>query len=46
VTRTEMRYLFPGSRLYCERLLGLIKSITALKTESEPDAVGAAPSAG
>jgi hypothetical protein len=46
VTRTEMRYLFPGSRLYCERLLGLIKSITALKTESEPDPVAAAPSVG
>jgi hypothetical protein len=36
VTRSEMRYLFPGSRLYCERLLGLIKSITVYKTASEP----------
>jgi hypothetical protein len=41
VTRSEMRYLFPGSRLYCERLLGLIKSITVLKTGSEPDPAAA-----
>ena len=45
VTRTEMRYLFPGSRLYCERLLGLIKSITALKTGNEPGPVPTASSA-
>jgi hypothetical protein len=43
VTRSEMRYLFPGSRLYCERLFGLIKSITVLKTGAEPDAGPSTP---
>lgn len=30
VSATEMRHLFPGSRLYCERLAGLTKSFAAV----------------
>ncbi|MEU7725028.1 class I SAM-dependent methyltransferase [Streptomyces sp. NPDC040724] len=33
LTRTEMRYLFPGSVLLDERVLGVTKSLTAVRTE-------------
>ncbi len=32
LTRAEMRYLFPGSVLLGERVLGVTKSLTAVRT--------------
>lgn len=36
LTRTEMRYLFPGSALISERVLGITKSLTAVRAEKDP----------
>jgi len=36
LTRAEMRYLFPGSLLLAERVLGLTKSLIAVRTERDP----------
>jgi hypothetical protein len=42
LTRTEMRYLFPGSRLLGERVLGVTKSLIAVRAETDPPAGPAA----
>src|SRR5882757_5560934 len=42
LTRAEMRYLFPGSLLLAERVLGLTKSLIAVRTERDPGAGAAA----
>jgi hypothetical protein len=36
LTRTEMRHLFPGSTLLSERVLGVTKSLTAVRAERGP----------
>ncbi|MCL2550646.1 MAG: class I SAM-dependent methyltransferase [Actinomycetia bacterium] len=41
LTRAEMRYLFPRSTLLSERVLGVTKSLTAVRAERDP-APGAA----
>lgn len=33
LSRAEMSYLFPGSVLLSERVLGVTKSLTAVRTE-------------
>jgi hypothetical protein len=42
LTRAEMRYLFPGSLLLAERVLGLTKSLIAVRPERDPAAGAAA----
>jgi hypothetical protein len=41
LTRTEMRYLFPGDQLLGERVLGVTKSLIAVRTERDRDAPAA-----
>jgi hypothetical protein len=41
LTRAEMRYLFPGSLLIGERVLGLTKSLVALRAVRDPAAPAA-----
>jgi hypothetical protein len=38
LTRTEMRYLFPGDQLLSERVLGVTKSLISVRSEQGPDA--------
>jgi hypothetical protein len=42
LTRTEMRYLFPGARLLSERVLGVTKSLISVRAEADPQAGSAA----
>lgn len=42
LTRAEMRYLFPASVLLAERVLGLTKSLIAVRPEQDPGAGAAA----
>ncbi|SEO07123.1 class I SAM-dependent methyltransferase [Actinacidiphila rubida] len=41
LTRAEMRYLFPDSVLISERVLGVTKSLTAVRAERAPGAAAA-----
>lgn len=42
LTRAEMRYLFPGAQLLSERVVGVTKSLIAVRAETEPRAGSAA----
>ncbi|WP_329129643.1 class I SAM-dependent methyltransferase [Streptomyces sp. NBC_01476] len=42
LTRAEMRYLFPNSLLLSERLVGVTKSLIAVRSEQGPEAGAAA----